>query len=141
VSGWKPSGFTVADHARLRLPLEGAHARAACEACHVPATSAAGRTFGRAKGTSCQDCHADPHVGQFAAGGRTDCARCHAPNEAFETPHFDHARDARFALDATHAKLDCARCHVPTPLASGGSAIRYKPLGTACADCHAPARR
>jgi hypothetical protein len=130
------------DHGRATgFALEGAHAQAECTACHAPVDAGSGRTFGRAQGSSCQACHADPHVGQFAVNGKSDCARCHAPNETFQHSHFDHARDSRFALDATHARLDCARCHLPTPLTSGEIAIRYKPLGTVCADCHVPSRR
>ena len=123
--------------------LDGAHARAACEACHArtdePDTR--GRSFGRARGSACIDCHGDPHVGQFADGGTTDCARCHATGPDFGVPdfdhaHFDHGGRTRFPLDATHAALDCGACHVDAPLAGGGSAVRYKPLGTKCQDCH-----
>jgi len=49
---------------------------------------------------------------------------------------FDHQRDSRFALDANHAKLECSACHRPSPTADGRTAIRFKPLGTECADCH-----
>ncbi|HEX6882994.1 MAG TPA: cytochrome c3 family protein [Planctomycetota bacterium] len=118
-------------------PLADFHAGVACEACHLPAPvpDSAGRTFGRAP-TRCADCHGDPHVGQFAQAGTTDCARCHADAGAL---HFDHQRDSRFALDATHAALECAACHVPWPLPGGGEAVRYRPLGTECVDCHDPA--
>lgn len=126
------------DHARwASFPLREAHDRAACDACHAPLPRAGpdGRRHAFAAGESCADCHADPHVGQFALGGRTDCARCHG-EAAFEPARFDHQTDSRFPLDPTHARLDCARCHQPWPLAGGGSAIRYKPLGTRCQDCH-----
>jgi hypothetical protein len=120
-------------------PLAGAHERLDCQACHVPSVAnalvpgAAGeRSLGRALGRECSDCHEDPHVGQFAAGGVTDCARCHADSGS---SHFDH-QDARFALDGTHESLGCSTCHVPWPLEDGGAAVRYKPLGTQCADCH-----
>jgi hypothetical protein len=115
--------------------LEGAHARAACEACHVPraAPDSRGRRFGIASGPRCADCHTDPHVGQFAD---RDCTACHASAEAWSTLAFDHARDSRFALDANHGKLACSACHKPSPLAAGGTAVRYRPLGTTCVDCH-----
>jgi hypothetical protein len=89
------------------------------------------------RGTSCADCHADPHVGQFASAGRTDCARCHTNTNAFDVPGFDHAKDTRFALDAQHARLACSACHHTTQLPGGLTTVRYKPLGTACIDCHA----
>jgi len=114
--------------------LDGRHRAAACEACHIPMPrDADGRAFGRASGTRCADCHRDPHVGQFA---ERSCEECHASSEAWSALGFDHARDARFALDAAHAQLACSACHRPWPLASGRTAVRYKPLGTSCVECH-----
>lgn len=115
-------------------PMADFHTELECAACHLPAAvpDAAGRTFGRAP-VRCADCHADPHVGQFALGGVTDCARCHQDSGANS---FDHRRDSRYALDEVHAKLACAACHVPWPLPGGGEAVRYKPLGVECVDCH-----
>mgnify|MGYP001206752264 CR=1 FL=1 len=117
-------------------PMADFHAEVECAECHVPtaAPDAHGRTFGRAD-KLCQDCHADPHVAQFAVEGATDCARCHLDAGGLA---FDHQRDSRYALDEVHAPLECAACHVPWPLPGGGEAVRYKPLGTECADCHDP---
>jgi len=125
------------DHERWTgYPMADFHARVECRECHVPSRvpDANGRSFGRAE-KRCQDCHEDPHVAQFALEGVTDCARCHQDAGGLA---FDHQRDSRFALDETHAALDCAVCHVPWPLPGGGSAVRYKPLGTECVDCHDP---
>lgn len=127
------------DHARsTHFALQGAHASAPCEACHVPAQErdSAGRRFGRAPGRACAECHADPHAGQFARTGATDCARCHRDGDSFERTHFDHQRDSSFAHDRDHAQLSCEACHVPWPTVSGEWVVRYKPLGTACVDCH-----
>ena len=131
------------DHAAFTaFPLEGRHARAACEACHVPPRDPgeSGRRLGPAVGAACSDCHADPHAGQLARDGATACQRCHAPS-SFEELVFDHGRDSRFALDSRHARLACAACHRPWPLADGRVVTRYRPLGTSCADCHGLSRR
>src|SRR5262249_54952035 len=47
--------------------LAGAHEQAACAACHEPllGASGVGRTSAEAAGSSCSDCHEDPHAGQF----------------------------------------------------------------------------
>jgi hypothetical protein len=113
--------------------LEGAHAELDCSACHAPD---AGGALTPAPGTDCVACHADPHVGQFLRAGRTDCARCHTETTWSRELTFDHDTDARFALDESHVNLECAACHVPWPLANGTEAVRYKPLGTVCVDCH-----
>jgi len=117
-------------------PMADFHAQVECAECHLPARApdAAGRTFGRAP-ARCVDCHADPHVGQFAVRGATDCARCHQDSGGLA---FDHQRDSRYALDEVHARLACATCHLLWPLPGGGEAVRYKPLGTECVDCHDP---
>ena len=139
------------DHERWTgFALAGAHARADCAACHTPAPSGA---FGHARGVDCASCHPDPHVGQFAESFSTvpgtvlkdsrgtDCARCHdAASPTWSTPRFDHA-STRFALDATHRALACSACHRPAALPNGNTAVRYKPLGTHCGDCHAPTRK
>lgn len=128
------------DHARWTgFALEEAHARAACEACHVPTPKLRdGMRLGAAAGKDCEACHEDVHAGQFAQLGRTDCAACHRDTGSFREIVFDHARDSRFALDKQHAKLDCAVCHRPERGARGAEVVRYKPLGVECIDCHRP---
>ncbi|MCC6672606.1 MAG: cytochrome c3 family protein [Planctomycetes bacterium] len=128
------------DHAAWTgYDLRGAHKRAACAGCH-PADPARPGIYGRPASRECASCHVDPHAGQFRSGPRNDCARCHAEDEMWRRPHFDHGRDARFRLDATHARLACSACHKAYELPEGGQVIRYRPLGTACADCHDPRR-
>ncbi|MFN0008659.1 MAG: cytochrome c3 family protein [Planctomycetota bacterium] len=123
------------DHAAWTgFELAGAHAELGCEQCHAP--SATPGRFTQARGTECSSCHADPHVGQFALAGATDCARCHAASGPFRNAVFDHQRDSRFRLDEGHRDLACSACHKPFPAGNGTSAIRYKPLGTSCGDCH-----
>jgi hypothetical protein len=139
---WELASSAAFDHARWTgFELDGAHARAACTDCHAQERGGDGYAFGRARGRECAACHEDPHLGQLAADGRNDCARCHASRNAFATLDFDHARDSRFALDATHARLACSACHKSAELADGRRAVRYKPLGTQCADCHGTGER
>ena len=54
---------------------------------------------------------------------------------AFDELTFDHQRHSRFALDARHRRVPCAGCH-RTVQTEFGPAVRYKPLGTECKDCH-----
>lgn len=126
------------DHARWTgFALTGGHATAACSACHLPLRPAAanGRTWDRALGTSCADCHDDPHAGQFTVDDANDCARCHESSRpAFLA--FDHDRDSNFRLGEQHVGLACSACHLPTKTTGGVEFVRYKPLGTQCTDCH-----
>lgn len=111
-ASWKePKGF---DHRTTRFPLEEAHARAACTACHRPEAGQE-RTlfFGQYAGKTlpgCADCHRDPHQGRLGA----DCASCHS------TASFRGAAPARFDHDRTgwplrgrHQRVACATCHRP----------------------------
>lgn len=114
--------------------LTGRHAGLECGACHPPRDrGAAGGRLGPAPGARCADCHADPHAGQFGEGGPTDCRRCH-DTATFGIRRFDHD-ETRFRLDAVHRELACASCHRAHE-SSHGPVIRYRPLGTACGDCH-----
>ena len=114
--------------------LRGAHANAACTGCHDVDDRKEGTDQYSIPSQTCADCHADPHAGQLEILGTTDCARCHVES-SFEDLVFDHARDSRFALDEHHEQLECSACHkaYETPT---GPIIRYRPLGTECADCH-----
>lgn len=124
--------WEVGDHERWTgYALVGGHARASCAQCHG---GSSGTKF-RAAAKDCASCHDDPHAGQFAARGVTDCARCHAEGDRFTPVRFDHARDSRFVLDEHHASLACAACHKEYT-AGGRKLIRYKPLGVRCEDCH-----
>jgi len=164
-AGFDRIAWTAADHAMWTgEALLGKHAEASCADCHRrgPAPARGAAPFAPAP-KECAACHEDVHAGQFRpldaagvpTGAPTDCARCHRSTGSFSAIVFDHQRDARFALDADHAKLACAACHKPVAVRVGdgagagtggthpGSAasrsveiVRYKPLGTTCADCH-----
>ena len=117
------------------------HDAADCSACHEPVRGAAPgeRTWSPAAGSSCADCHVDPHAGQFtppsSKGGSNDCARCHSPGrENFLA--FQHDRDSAFRLGPQHRDLDCGACHKPYPGADGFDVVRYRPLGKECVECH-----
>jgi hypothetical protein len=62
-SGFVPATFTVADHARTRFPLEGAHLALPCTSCHVAVKDNAG-TYRRYRATdiSCASCHGTKNV-------------------------------------------------------------------------------
>lgn len=122
-----------------RFVLEGAHSSVDCSQCHrpLPRRGRDARSFERAAGTSCEDCHADPHVGQFRNSKNSQCQDCHAVEGTFKSGLvFDHQKDSRYPLDGAHDELACSSCHVDYPLGNGRNAVRYRPLGTECSDCH-----
>lgn len=128
---WSADHF---DHAAARFRLEGAHAAAACVDCHQrPKPNAPVRY--RPVELRCDGCHPDPHLGQLDAEGQ-DCDRCHGL-ERFELASFDHDALTRYPLEGKHREVKCDRCHPSVPLPGGGSVVKYRPLSTACADCHA----
>jgi hypothetical protein len=118
---WKaPRAF---DHAATRFPLDAAHARADCSACHeqvpsadvtAPAGAATPRRFdqfrGRTAMPACAECHRDPHAGRLGV----DCASCHstATFRVTDRRAFDHDRTA-YPLRGRHVGVTCERCHAP----------------------------
>jgi hypothetical protein len=135
VESWRAVAF---DHGQARFPLAGAHAKVACGRCHrvaeSPGVTASLKLVGLA--TSCEGCHRDPHLGQFARAGQpVACERCHT-TETIRATRFDHSRDAAWKLDGAHARLPCSACHKPEQRGAV-TFVRYKPLPTKCSGCHA----
>ncbi len=160
-AGWKPSTFSVAQHATLKLPLEGRHAAVACAACHAatrrglpPVALAA---LGTAKvaltltETTCQSCHADPHAGRYSTGGARahplGCRGCHDA-AAFRpsTISIDAHASYDFKLDGAHRATPCVACHdeMKTPAAAASliaapnrlAALLFTQRRDRCASCH-----
>ena len=134
VESWREVGF---DHAKTRYALTGRHARVGCVRCHARSQGAATLAF-KVAASECATCHRDPHDGQFAAGGRTACERCHS-TDSLRATGFVHARDSRYPLDGAHARLACDTCHRPVER-DGRRIVRYKPLPVTCAGCHGAGR-
>jgi hypothetical protein len=74
----KPKTF---DHTKTKFPLEGAHGKVACAACHV------GEKY-KGVPVACAECHKiqDVHAGRFGP----KCETCHASSK-WSTVRFDHA--------------------------------------------------
>ena len=153
VSGWKPSTFTVAAHAPLRLRLEGRHAEIECRACHGPnrtglAPLLAVPVLGKAgvaltlKETDCVACHLDPHEGSYPR-----CLDCHGLRK-FRPSTVDIAAHKRYKLplDGAHGAVPCVACHKPmqhpattTSLVAARwtfPGMRFAMPAGGCAGCH-----
>ena len=116
----------ITQHARTRFPLVGAHAAAACFACHQGAE--VGR-FERVS-TNCVDCHQADLVQAVAPDHRAlgwdtqDCSRCHAP-AGWNGTGFKHST---FPLTGAHRTQDCSACH--------GTPAVYQGIPNTCIGCH-----
>lgn len=127
VAAWKPSSFTVADHAKAKFALEGRHADIACAACHsatrtglrpLPNAGALGdaRVMFKLGETDCVACHVDPHQGRFARGGArpvpNGCLGCHTARGYRPSTIDVAAHDAyAFKLEGAHRAVPCVGCH------------------------------
>jgi hypothetical protein len=135
VDGWKPSLFTVKEHATSAYPLQGGHVRVECAKCHIPKGK---DTLFKIKFQQCTDCHSDRHQGQFAAAPYfTACDRCHTV-EGYRPSTFTLAKhkDTRFPLNGGHVATACADCHKESTEFQPPTAIyHWKTLN--CASCHA----
>lgn len=146
VASWSPSKWGAAQHAHLRLALEGRHALVACGACHDPQREwnrrRAAPQDGKARAVltgvpfACAACHADPHAGRYAPKGRFPapggCGDCHAvssfrPSTLGVAAH----RPFGFPLEGAHGAVPCGSCHKPAPK---GASLEI--VDTRCAACH-----
>jgi len=127
------------DHDRWTdTDVASGHAAQGCDDCHprLSEPGFAARARREARGRRCQDCHDDPHAGQFHEEGRVDCRSCHEDQADWAELEFDHDVDSTYPLDEVHAPLDCDACHLAYPQLGAPPVVRYKPLGTGCIDCH-----
>lgn len=124
------------DHNTTAWPLTGAHAKAACARCHGIRDPQGMPGIVQFSGTptACASCHTNVHGEQFA--DKPDCTSCHKDTTAWSTLDFVHNRDAKFKLDGAHDKLACDACHKKVPGPDNVTRTLYRPLGTACQDCH-----
>ena len=107
---------SIFEHVTTGWPLRGVHARQVCLECHnwkqwKPRTS------------DCVGCHEDHHDGQF---GRKPCSECHK-DAGWDKLGFDHNTQSRFPLVGRHKRVECVSCH------PNG---QFKPIDTACRNCH-----
>ena len=121
VDGWQPATFEIADHAKTRYPLEGAHRATPCAKCHPPSPKPSGFKQGN---PACEACHDDPHGGQFA--GKGNCASCHEVKAWSPSIFTKQAHEkAGLALVGKH-DIACGRCH----------AKKFAELSNDCGACH-----
>jgi hypothetical protein len=120
---WRPTKISSEfKHAPDRFPLEGAHAKASCTACHK-------RLDFTGISTACASCHRDMHQGELGA----NCGSCHTQRSFLDMAQMRRAHQlTAFPLTGLHAVADCRSCH--TPRAPGQQAFVNRP--TACQSCH-----
>lgn len=106
------------DHAKTKFPLNGAHEKVACNACH------AGEHYKNVT-TVCANCHQlqDVHVGKYG----DKCETCHQSTK-WSAIRFDHEKQTKFPRRGAHAKVKCEACHT--------SNIKQDKLATTCVSCH-----
>jgi hypothetical protein len=137
VEGFKPSTFTVKNHAITKYPLEGQHVEVACEKCHVSKGPKGEDTLFKIEQAQCRDCHVDIHKGQFAGAPHLNrCETCHDV-QGFKPARFALAmhKDTRFPLTGAHMAVLCSDCH--KPVASGSATpVKYRFEDRSCTGCH-----
>ena len=136
VEGWKPSKFTVKDHASSAYPLQGGHARLQCAQCHIPKGK---DTLFKIKFQRCTDCHNDQHAGQFAGAPYLNaCDRCHNL-EGYKPSTFTLARhkETHFVLTDGHVAVPCGDCHKESADFKPKPSAIYHWQNLSCTSCHA----
>ncbi len=134
VDGFKPSTFTVKDHATTAYPLEGGHVMVQCSGCHIPKGK---DTLFKIKFQRCTDCHSDKHSGQFAAAPYFNgCERCHNL-QGYRPSTFALARhkETRFILTGGHMAVPCGDCHKESD-SFRPKTVAYHWNELSCTSCH-----
>jgi len=135
VQGWKPSTFTVKEHAVSAYPLQGRHASLQCAQCHIPKGK---DTIFKVKFERCTDCHSDKHAGQFATAPYFNaCDRCHTL-ESYKPSTFTLAKhkETHFALTGGHIATPCGECHKESSEFQLKPAVIYRWKNLTCISCH-----
>lgn len=120
---WRPAQISRDfRHAEQAFPLDGAHLRTACTACHTSLD------FTKAS-PNCAQCHRDVHKSELG----TDCGRCHTTRSFVDQTNLKRMHEmTRFPLRGAHAPLACGACH--TAAQPGQSQYVRRP--TTCISCH-----
>ena len=135
VQGWRPSTFTVKEHASTKYPLQGGHARIECAQCHIPKGK---DTLFKVKFEKCTDCHRDRHAGQFVAAPYFNaCDRCHNL-KGYKPSTFTLAKHKQtdFALTGGHIAVPCADCHKESKEFQPEPSAIYHWKNLDCTSCH-----
>lgn len=109
------------DHAQARYPLTGKHVPVPCEKCHGTPAKWTGIAFG-----ACDDCHDDPHAGEFKPKA---CAACHQTSGWESASDLMRDQHPWLSLRNGHARVGCKKCHD-----RGNDKAPSK--GNTCVDCH-----
>ena len=135
VDGWKPSTFTIREHAATQYPLMGGHARLKCEQCHIPKGN---DTQYKINFAQCTDCHTDQHAGQFVGAPYLNaCDRCHTV-DTYKPSSFSLTRhkQTRFVLTGAHVAVPCADCHKESDAFTPKPSAIYHWQQLECTSCH-----
>ena len=162
VAGFTPSTFSIAQHAKLKVTLDGRHGQIKCADCHSttrlglpPITSPEklGKAHIQFKLTEieCTACHGDPHGGRFTKGTAKvtyapGCPACHTAVK-FRPSAYDFTLHTKsgFALDGAHRAVPCVGCHAELKqlpikssliLAKVGTTLAFTPRPLGCVACH-----
>ena len=121
---WKPARVSSSfKHAERTFPLDGAHLRTTCTACHKSLS------FAKTP-TGCASCHSDIHSGELG----TECARCHTTRSFADVANMRRAHETtRFPLRGAHVTASCESCHVP----GQPGKIQFAGQLATCIGCHA----
>ena len=122
-NGWHEirADFTFDHEAETGVPLEGAHADAACLRCHNDRGDVA-----QFAARGCAGCHVDVHRGQLGSS----CQTCHDESTWRPSEQIARHNQTRMPLVGAHVAVACFRCH------PGAQVGNFAGASPECITCH-----
>lgn len=129
--GWTGRWVVDAHGQDSQFPLVGKHGSVECVRCHVGAKLSHARFTGLPH--TCNNCHSDPHAGQFPS----DCTTCHSEQGWKNILIAPHSPGSSRPLRGIHAGLECVKCHTLPDQNAVLAEARFVGLAeNGCASCH-----
>jgi hypothetical protein len=128
-TGFKPSLFTIEDHAQINFELTGAHLAVSCKNCHFNND----KWHFKISDTKCIGCHQNIHGNEIDSKRMINgCITCHFTDN-WRKIEYDH-KITGFKLLGKHSEISGRSCHLITE--NSNAELQFASIDSDCEFCH-----